>query len=265
MPNHVTNKIKLIGEQKRVDELLNAVKYDEGEVGTIDFNKLIPMPKSLDLASGSIETFSIEAYLTVINPQTKDYGLNKIGDVEFEKLLIGLNNTRYFSEYSGRMSTIDMKKHACLTDEKTVDSLIDLGKKYTDNFKKYGCTTWYEFCNSKWGTKWNSYYEQPFKNNTLTFSTAWSRAMPIVEVLAKSFPDIDIEYSWADEDIGNNVGRAYFSEGELTEEYFPEIHSKEAYEMATEIRDCELSDYGLHYDESCGTYSYNEDITQTME
>lgn len=74
-------------------------------------------------------------------------------------------------------------------------------------------------------------------------------AMPIVSKLAKLYPDIDIEYHWADEDIGVNVGRSNFSGGELVQEYLPELQSKEAYELAAKIMGVELSDYDLVFDE----------------
>ena len=39
MPNHVTNRIKLIGEKSEINRLMEAVKVDEIGVGSIDFNK----------------------------------------------------------------------------------------------------------------------------------------------------------------------------------------------------------------------------------
>ena len=53
MPNHVTNNIYLKGDSDRIRELLEAIKNDEYGTGSIDFNKIIPMPESLDITSGS--------------------------------------------------------------------------------------------------------------------------------------------------------------------------------------------------------------------
>lgn len=55
--------------QARIDALLNAVKYDNGERGTLDFNKLIPMPPELNMPAGSEETHSINAFLSAANPE----------------------------------------------------------------------------------------------------------------------------------------------------------------------------------------------------
>jgi len=45
MPNHITNVIELKeATQDRVNEILEVIKNDEVGLGSIDFNKLIPMP-----------------------------------------------------------------------------------------------------------------------------------------------------------------------------------------------------------------------------
>lgn len=265
MPNHITNKIRLTGDQKRIDELLQAVKYEEKELGTLDFNKLLPIPESLNMTAGSIETKSVEAYLTAMNPDADDYGVEKLAKKEFEKLLTGLNSSRSFGIYHGGMSSAVMAEHASRTKEKSVSALISLGKQYADNFRQYGCTTWYNYRVRIWGSKWNSCCPEPLKDNTITFSTAWSRVTPVLEKLSELYPDLEMEYSWADEDIGTNVGIAHFSGGGMTEEYLPEVHSKEAFEMAAEIRGCSLSEYGLIYSGESGTYEFHDNDAPEME
>ena len=52
MPNHVTNRLTIHAEGKRLEEILDAIKSDEAGRGSIDFNKLIPMPESLNIESG---------------------------------------------------------------------------------------------------------------------------------------------------------------------------------------------------------------------
>ncbi len=41
MPNHIQNRVRLTGEQSRIDELLKTVRDDEEDLGSIDFNKII--------------------------------------------------------------------------------------------------------------------------------------------------------------------------------------------------------------------------------
>ena len=97
------------------------------------------------------------------------------------------------------------------------------------------------------------------------FETAWSAPIPIVEALSKRFPDIEVSIQWADEDIGNNVGTMSFRNGEITDEYIPEGGSKEAYELAFEIRGDTAEDLCLRYDEEEGTYVFDEEREGMLE
>lgn len=47
MPNHVTNTITYDGDRKQIAEMLEAIKKDELGIGTVDFNKIIPMPDDI--------------------------------------------------------------------------------------------------------------------------------------------------------------------------------------------------------------------------
>ena len=73
------------------------------------------------------------------------------------------------------------------------------------------------------------------------------------------YPDIRFKYAWADEDIGVNVGKLEIMNKEIDFLDIPDAHSKEAYEMAADIRGCSLEDYSLYYDEKSETYEYREE------
>jgi hypothetical protein len=47
MPNHVTNIITFKGDESKIKELLNHIKKDDKGVGSIDFEKIIPMPDNI--------------------------------------------------------------------------------------------------------------------------------------------------------------------------------------------------------------------------
>ena len=51
MPNHVINKICMQGDPKEIQSMLEQIKNDDFGIGTVDFDKIIPMPKSLDIES----------------------------------------------------------------------------------------------------------------------------------------------------------------------------------------------------------------------
>ncbi|MBR1382210.1 MAG: hypothetical protein IJ555_00115 [Ruminococcus sp.] len=48
MPNHITNRIKLIGEPSEIRRVMEAVKVDKVGLGSLDFEKIIPMPADVD-------------------------------------------------------------------------------------------------------------------------------------------------------------------------------------------------------------------------
>ncbi len=45
MPNHVTNILRVSGDPEKVREMFEAIKSDEIGLGSLDFNKVIPMPE----------------------------------------------------------------------------------------------------------------------------------------------------------------------------------------------------------------------------
>lgn len=54
MPNHVENHISLQGDPKKIRSMLEAIKSDELGIGSVDFNKIIPMPESLTICRISL-------------------------------------------------------------------------------------------------------------------------------------------------------------------------------------------------------------------
>lgn len=48
MPNHITNIIAVSGDERRIQAMLKEIQIDEYGVGSVDFNKIIPMPDDVD-------------------------------------------------------------------------------------------------------------------------------------------------------------------------------------------------------------------------
>ena len=69
LPNHLMSKIHFSGEQSRIDELL---KFIKGEETLFDFNKVIPMPESLNIEAGSRTDSGLKAYRDFITTYTMD-------------------------------------------------------------------------------------------------------------------------------------------------------------------------------------------------
>lgn len=213
------------------------------EEGNFDFNLIIPMPKELDITSGSITDESITYYLTG--------GLKKKPnelDASTKELLHKLVNNNFNPDWPMELYEKLSKR------EVNAQEYLDMGKRYVDNYKKYGAVTWYEWCNANWGTKWNAsdcdIYEEDGELN-ISFNTAWSEPEGIIDYfvveVSPKYPDDRIEWSYSYEDSDDEyctIIKNGDSETEVTEadEDFDDYEEldDDYFDDAEEITDDEL-------------------------
>ena len=195
MPNWTENRI--ICKKELGEKLLT--KTNDGY--SLDFNKLIPMPKDLNIEASSIgEAGLIFLYLT-----SKD--LNKNLDItKAYKSLNSLNRDIRTDPYF-QMINSNLLKYK--KDENFQDS-IKLGEKYLNNYRKYGYCNWYNWSIDNWGTKWNVEDEVDVidigdDKYEIRFKTAWSCPTGILKVFSKLCDDGDLNWVYYDEDYdGHN-------------------------------------------------------------
>lgn len=77
MPNWVLNRIEFIGDAKKITKVLEDIKKDKEGLGSVDFNKIIHMPDTLNVTSGSYSETAVNVYMSAINPDTEDFGVEK--------------------------------------------------------------------------------------------------------------------------------------------------------------------------------------------
>ena len=203
MPNHVTNIIEIKGDPARIKTLFETLKNDEYGLGSIDFNKLIPMPLELDIEEGSQTNRGLKAYKDFIevytfNGKKEDFDLLNIPDK---------------SEQAFLRVRPDIDRAAW-----------DLGRQAFQNEQKYGAPTWYKWRIRNWGTKWNAYgYKDDvqFDGHSLRFLTAWAPPQPVIAKLSEMYPNLDFIHQFASEDIGVNCGEDEYHNGSLCGEYRP--------------------------------------------
>lgn len=208
MPNHITNRLEILADDDKIQEVMNFIKGepDENEIPNyIDFNKIIPMPKELMIEAST----------------SGEYGLQYILAMQRKP-----NNT-----------PADLKAIEWIESlpEERQKQALQLGEMYLSNQKHYGYPTWYEWANNIWGTKWNAYNQKFEEPNVLWFDTAWSGVPQLIGKLSKIFPDIEFQYAYADEDLGSNTGKGNIKNGEIMMT-FPEDGSNEAYKIVFETR-----------------------------
>lgn len=208
MPNHVKNIVKMEGITKLP---LFVTEYDEYErdITCFDFNKVIPMPESLNVESGSIETLAIEAVNRKLSQRRYNfqqaYSRPQMSDEDYQQRL---------------------KNYG-----KTEEELLELGLQYITNKVRYGATSWYDWCCDNWGTKWNAYSNEQEDEDTIIFETAWSNPEPVMLKLSEMYPEAVIEHWWADEDMGRNDGHRVYQGGQIVDGDYCDPCSNEAYEV----------------------------------
>ena len=242
MPNHVVNHLTFEGDPKRVAELLDKIKNDEYGVGTIDFNKVKPMPPALKIEAGSRTDKGLKAYRDFVHVYTLA-GTREDADLEH----IPEDAERAF-----------LRQRTDIAPDEWA-----LGKQAFRNDREYGSPTWYEWSIAHWGTKWNAYgYEAGTDyggNDGIYMQTAWSAPHPIVAELARQNPDIRMTHSWADEELGYGCGQHEYFGGKRVGEYYP-TSNKESIDFACAQWDTDPSDWGYTLNASGNGY-----ITTSVE
>ena len=268
MPNHVINRITFDCPEESLKEILSAICYDDSSeaettgIGTIDFNKITPMPLSLDIESGSSTDRGINLYLTSVNPSVRYYGKDKMDPVAFTSLVESLNGSRSFLRHNAALTPDEIQN---ATQYHSEDELIRLGKTAVENLMQYGATTWYDWRTrgDTWNTKWNSYSPSYDGGNEICFQTAWTAPHPIVEKLSELYPEVSIKHMWANEDLWQDCGSRTYLGGEMID-YDEPSNDKEHLEAAASIWGYDLKeDYGLV--ESASGTSYVDTDNETYE
>lgn len=250
MPNWVKNEITFEGKKENIEALLNAVKSDESD---FDFNKLIPMPESLNLISGSITEDSIFWALSKMsNDECAKYFnlLKNSKDVLSENRLETLKNR--FSVEDVSRAQKNAANYVPNEDEKKlgITDYESLGRMYLKNLEEYGTMDWYDWHCKYWGTKWNT--REPvvkYKGDgkaEVYFETAWSHPLPVMVFLAMYYPDVKITIKYADEDLGYNCGMEIFHHKKMK---VYEFENAEALKFACDIWGYSPEDWGYSPDE----------------
>jgi hypothetical protein len=215
MPNHISNILTIEGDAKRVAQIKNEILSvdEDGNIRHIDFNKIVPMPESLNITSGS----------------TTDNGLAILkyreGDPTRINEMMGYQWAKEFSTPEDLINHMLEKGSANLEE----------AQKALDNENLYGHRDWYSWSNANWGTKWNAYDTNESGDDGVYFDTAWSNPYPVMEALSRKYPDVVFHVRFADEDFGHNVGEYSLKNGDVIYENIPEGGTEEAYEMAGDI------------------------------
>jgi len=211
MPNWVKNRVAFTGKNanKVMKSLLSKDELDPRRK-MFDFNKIIPMPKSLNIESGSVTDTCIELYMTSVNPMVNYFGKDKMEINRFLKIKNTLNAQRTFLPYDFQMDEskllIVIRNLAkFFNQDNYVELALAKGKVAVDNVEAYGYKDWYDWSVANWGTKWNA-CDTVIKGNTIEFETAWAPVPKLLKRLSEIYCGIKIDYTFAEEQIGVCAG-----------------------------------------------------------
>lgn len=139
------------------------------------------------------------------------------------------------------------------------------------NIEKYGEeNTIIGWCWDNWGTKWNAYGQiddrsrTPILYNvnctvisaTVYFTTAWSGVEQLMQKVCWIFPNVNIQYSFCDENSGYNLASYEFKDTDIISEYIPEEGSKEAFELYLDITQKTPEESYIKYNPNTDNYEY---------
>ncbi|WP_241287537.1 DUF1281 family ferredoxin-like fold protein [Chryseobacterium indologenes] len=214
MPNHIKNRITIIGDYNEVKEVYT--KYTTHYPATLckAYDGTIVCKKK------DVNEFSVGWF----NP--KD-GTFKTREIEYG---IGLPDEWEFELKESFNKFPDFEKIICPPDDPAYRD--EPNQEVARNSPNW----WLTWNRNNWGTKWNSYECEEESYNVFTFETAWSGVPDLIREISKQNPKIEINYEYADEDTGYNCGSYKFLNGEIIHLSIPVGGSKEGYELAFKLR-----------------------------
>ncbi len=156
MPNHITTQVEITGTKEAIAKLIKDTKIElnpEAETNQFDFNGIVKRPEELNNTVSPIDVVET--------------------DEEAE-----IKNKEYNEQYKARITSED----------KDYTEVRYISEATRDRWnKEFGATSWYDWSNRNWGTKWNAYAVHYTAHTdtklVLQFDTAWDTPRGIWEAL----------------------------------------------------------------------------------
>lgn len=205
MPNYCTNIVRA------PKEVLEEI-FDNGKA---TFQKLIPMPKELDITEGTVTENAIAFAMS--KKESEEF-------LQMKKLLEDTKDDYYGDLWNKYMKDINVekmkeieraaKRYIPEESEKKlgIKTLEEFGNLCLNNISKYGCVTWYDWSCKNWGTKWDAIHKEGTpEEGELIFLTAWAEPINVIEKLFKKHPNSKIEWEYIGE--FNEFEGRFYSDG----------------------------------------------------
>lgn len=186
MPNWTENRIRM--KKENLEKLFT---LNEDGKYSLDFNKLIPMPKEVD-TKPDLEGDCIACYYLSLNAQEQEKLKKDFGERYCDRFLYDKSLEFYRYWYSEKMP------------EKFVE-FAEKGAMYASNIRKYGHPCRYYWCTANWGTDrnvgddvWIGCSDKD-GNVNVAFDTAWEAPTGIIKKYAEMCTDDEFNWLFIDE------------------------------------------------------------------
>ncbi len=187
MPNWCYQKLRVQGSPDDLARFRMAILPE----GMFELDRIIPMPRELDVQEGSV------------------------GNTGYQALYGNWNDV-----LASMSRNVEVPDEAQLSREAFVAWLeirepdtASLGRQYLANVERHGHRSWYGWRIEHWGTKWEigsdqqNIVEENDSTLVIQFETAWSPIHPVVLKLACRYPDLRFDLWYLDEG-GGFAGRS---------------------------------------------------------
>jgi hypothetical protein len=205
MPNWVFTEVKTDPVT-----MMDIKRRFSNENNQFSFQKVKPMPEELNIESSS----------------TGEHGLMelyRISSDEKEKqdiIAAYLTRNMFYNEDAFKKKAEEgIPDFYVKENPDGYEKMLDLGKKYLENYQKHGSTDWYYWSKVHWGTKWDA-CDPEYHDDMITFTTAWSFAEGAILELSKLCPAATFHCRFADEAMDENSGIVRMQNGEIVKEKY---------------------------------------------
>ena len=222
MPNWCYNNLKVEAEatwtkdekkhskdQELQEKELKKFIEENFNGNTLTFDGTVPMPKSLNITSGS----NVDQAISYLNAKQGKYTeLDKTMDYQW---------TAKECKFKEKDSmAVKRKKTLKYLESVVTQQSLKEGQMALDNIKKYGCKDWYNWRISNWGTKWDAsegglHQSLPHELEA-SFDTAWAPPIEWLYKVTKKYKKLKFTLEYTEEGMGFE-GKAYARNGDVVD------------------------------------------------
>lgn len=276
MPNWAYQEIHCKNKED-LEKIRNAFSKDpSNNYADIDFNKIIPMPKSIKLTSSPSDFKAAAFFLmpdeilpleeiklkidefakTLKNPIHKTLNnmtIKDLIDIKADKrhkeiILSRINKPDY--------EIIENQFRRYCEEFNLEPTIENYGKQMLYNYMMYGTCDWYSWSNINWDTKWNA-SDTVWSEQSVYFRTAWNASQTIPMEISKQL-NIPLFVEWAEEQYTEYGGIFEINNGEIIDIEDYDGGSKEMFIVAARLDDPDQQ--SMRYDENNQNFVFEWDL-----